>query len=71
MSSVKDASVRRVIEGYIKTSGLTKKKIADNLGISVQTLISHLGHPDRFNLGIFRRLCDMLRIPPEERNKFI
>ena len=67
----KDAAIRRTIEGYIKTSGLTKNKIAANLGISVQTLISHLGHPDRFHLGVFRRLCDMLRIPQEERYKFI
>ena len=67
----KDTAIQRTIEGYIKTSGLTKKKIAANLGITVQTLIAHLEHPEKFNLGVFRRLCDMLRIPEEDREKFI
>lgn len=67
----RDVELRRIIEGYIAISGLTKEDIAKNLGITARCLSDHLNSPGMFRLGELRRMCDIIRVKPEDRVKFI
>ena len=69
--SPRDSLFVRVVEGYIKTSGLTKEQICSNLGITTQTLRNYMSCPDMFRRGELRRLCDMIHVSDEDRGKLV
>ena len=67
--TAREARFKRCVEGYIKTSGLTHGKVAENLKISRQTLNKYIEHPDSAPLGVIRRMLDTLRVSEEDRGR--
>ncbi len=67
----RDSEFRKILKGHIAVSGLTQNQVAENLGITGQTLINWLNCPGLFRLAELRRVCDMLRISPEDRRKLL
>lgn len=68
-TSPRDTAFRRILEGYIAVSGMTKEQIAGNLGITKRCLSNWLNCPGMFRFTELRRICDMLRISAEDRKK--
>ena len=68
-TSPRDTEFRRIIEGYMAVSDLTKEKVAQNLNISHKCLCDRLKNPGTFRLMELRRLYDMLNIKEEDRQR--
>lgn len=66
ISAPKNRSMRALLEGYIDTSGKTRKEIAQHMKLSEPTLRQKLRDGDSFTAAQLGRLGRYLGIPIEE-----
>lgn len=50
---------------------LTQLKLADQLGVSPNTLRKRIWYPETQTIAQMRELCDLLEIPEETYRKFV
>lgn len=64
-------TVKKIINDYSFEGGISKKQLANEIGIPVRTFYDRLKHPDKFSLCQLWKLCDKLNISEEDRGKML
>ena len=66
MNKSKESEIRKNLIEAINTSGLSKKQIAKNIGISNTTLSDYIHRGTFPNLVTFALLCEVLDVSADE-----
>lgn len=64
----RDSRFVGIVKQYLFERHMTLKDLAPRIGMCYNTMTVKINHPEKFTVAEMRRICDLLRIPADERN---